>query len=56
MKNIVIIGSGWACASFLKYLNIDENKYNIIIVSPTKKFIYTPLLVNCIFKDINYSL
>ena len=32
MKNIVIIGSGWASASFLKYLNIDENKYNIIII------------------------
>ena len=55
MKNIVIIGSGWASASFLKYLNIDENKYNIIIISPTKKFIYTPLLVNCIFNDINIS-
>ena len=54
MKNIVIIGSGWATASFLKYLNIDENKYNIIIISPTKKFIYTPLLVNSIFNNINF--
>jgi len=55
MKNIVIIGSGWATASFLKYLNLDENKYNIIIISPSKKFIYTPLLVSSIFNNIDIS-
>ena len=58
MKNIVIIGSGWASASFLKNINNDDNKYNITIISPTKEFIYTPLMVNSIFNNlsINYNI
>ena len=53
MKNIIIVGSGWASASFLKNIDINKNDYNIIIISPKKNFTYTPLLVSSIFKNIN---
>ena len=48
MINILIVGSGWASAAFIK--NIDTNKYNLSVVSPSNKFIYTPLLANSIRK------
>lgn len=49
MKKIIIIGSGWASSSFLK--NIDTNKYDIEVISPTCYFIYTPLLANTIYNN-----
>jgi len=51
MKEILLIGNGWAGSSFLKY--IDNKKYKITVISPNKDFIYTPLLVSSIFKNIN---
>ena len=48
MFNILLVGSGWASASFIK--NIDTDKYNLSVVSPSNKFIYTPLLANSIRK------
>ena len=44
MFNILLVGSGWASASFIK--NIDTGKYNLSVVAPTNKFTYTPLLAN----------
>ena len=44
---IIVIGSGWGSASFIK--NIDK-KYNITVISPTNNFIYTPLLVNSLLR------
>ena len=49
---IIVIGSGWGSASFIK--NIDK-KYNITVISPTNNFIYTPLLVNSLF-NVNLKL
>ena len=43
-KKILVIGSGWGSSSFLK--NIDSDKYKIEVISPTPNFIYTPLLAN----------
>ena len=56
MKKVIIIGSGWAGSSFLKYL--DTDKYDVTVISNCKKFIYTPLLANSIFhdKDLEYDL
>ena len=51
-SKIIVIGSGWGSASFIK--NIDK-KYNITVISPTNNFIYTPLLVNSLF-NINLKL
>jgi NADH:ubiquinone reductase (non-electrogenic) len=41
-ENITIIGCGWGCAGFIKY--IDTNKYNVTVVSKDLQFTYTPLL------------
>jgi NADH dehydrogenase FAD-containing subunit len=51
MKEILLIGNGWAGSSFLKH--IDNRKYKVTVISPNKEFIYTPLLVSSIFKNIN---
>ena len=51
MKEILLVGNGWAGSSFLKY--IDKDKYKITVISPNKNFIYTPLLVYSIFNNIN---
>ena len=54
MTKIVIIGSGWGASSFLKYLDLDDNN-DVLVISPNDYFIYTPLLINSIFKNFNLS-
>lgn len=51
MKEIILVGNGWAGSSFLKY--IDNNKYKITVVSSNKNFTYTPLLISSIFNNID---
>ncbi|KAG8078152.1 hypothetical protein GUJ93_ZPchr0007g3087 [Zizania palustris] len=41
-KKVVIIGTGWAGASFLR--NIDTSLYDVHVVSPRNYFTFTPLL------------
>lgn len=45
---IVVLGSGWGAASFVKHLDSalfgDEGDYELVIVSPRDYFVYTPLL------------
>lgn len=55
-KKIIVIGSGWAGSSFIKY--IDDDIYDIEVVSKNKNFIYTPLLANSIFnyQDLEYDV
>ena len=54
MPQILIIGSGWGSASFLK--NIDTNKYDVSVISPTNKFTYTPLLANNIKNETKLDI
>ena len=37
MIKILVIGSGWGSSNFIKNINI--NKYELSVVSPTNKFI-----------------
>ncbi|KAF9004592.1 hypothetical protein BDQ17DRAFT_1354300 [Cyathus striatus] len=41
-KTIVVLGSGWGATSLLK--NIDNEQYNIVVISPKNFFLFTPLL------------
>eukprot|EP00775_Hariotina_reticulata_P004476 gene4476-4730_t len=42
---VVVLGSGWASASFLKALPKEiKEKYEVVVVSPRNYFLYTPLL------------
>ena len=57
-KRIIIIGSGWASSSFLKNVNADiiSKNYEVIVVSPSNLFLYTPLLINSIFTSLSLTL
>ena len=49
-KKIVIVGSGWATATFLKTLqeqHMDQD-WSVTVVSPRNYFLYTPLLPSTI--------
>lgn len=39
---LVILGTGWGAVSLLKQL--DEDMYNVTIISPTNYFLFTPML------------
>lgn len=54
MIKILVIGSGWGSSNFIK--NINTNKYEISVVSPTKDFTYTPLLANNIKNNTNLTV
>lgn len=41
-KRVVVLGTGWAGTSFLKYL--DATAYDVQVVSPRNYFAFTPLL------------
>lgn len=42
---VVVLGSGWAAASFIKALKKeDKEKFDVVVVSPRNYFLYTPLL------------
>ena len=49
-SNIIVIGSGWGSAGFIK--KIDTTKYNVFVIS-SSLFIYTPLMPKSIKYDIN---
>uniref|UniRef100_A0A914ELN5 FAD/NAD(P)-binding domain-containing protein n=1 Tax=Acrobeloides nanus TaxID=290746 RepID=A0A914ELN5_9BILA len=44
MKQLVILGTGWASYSVLR--NVNRNFYKIIVVSPRNHFLFTPLLTS----------
>ncbi|GMH44754.1 hypothetical protein BSKO_12706 [Bryopsis sp. KO-2023] len=42
---VVVLGSGWGAASFMKSISEEASKnYELILVSPRNYFLYTPLL------------
>ncbi|KAI8112128.1 hypothetical protein M9434_003452 [Picochlorum sp. BPE23] len=49
-KRIVVVGSGWATATFLKTLRKQQGDgdVSITVVSPRNYFLYTPLLPSTI--------
>jgi len=43
-KKLVILGTGWAALSLLK--KMDQNLYDVTVVSPRNYFLFTPLLAS----------
>lgn len=50
-KTIVVLGSGWAATSMLEH--IDTTNYNVIVISPSDYFLFTPLLPSVTVGTIN---
>jgi hypothetical protein len=41
-EKIVVLGTGWGAASFLK--DVDTSKYDVTVISPRNYFLFTPML------------
>ncbi|KAL3823165.1 hypothetical protein ACHAXA_010421 [Cyclostephanos tholiformis] len=52
-ENIVVLGTGWGAASFLK--NIDTNKYDVTVISPRNHFVFTPMLAGASVGTVDFK-
>lgn len=51
-EKVVVLGTGWGAASFLK--DIDSNLYDVTIVSPRNYFVFTPMLAGASVGTVEY--
>jgi NADH dehydrogenase FAD-containing subunit len=52
-KSVVVVGGGWGGMSCIKEL--DTNRYDVTLISPQSYFVFTPLLVDYTFGNIDAS-
>ena len=51
-EKIVILGTGWGAAAFLK--DIDTNKFDVTVISPRNFFLFTPMLAGSSVGTVEY--
>lgn len=51
-EKIVVLGTGWGSASFLK--DIDTTKYDVTVISPRNYFLFTPMLAGASVGTVEY--
>jgi len=51
-ERIVILGTGWGAAAFLK--DIDTNKFDVTVISPRNHFLFTPMLAGASVGTVEY--
>lgn len=51
-EKIVVLGTGWGAASFLK--DVDTNKYDVTVISPRNYFLFTPMLAGASVGTVEY--
>lgn len=51
-EKIVILGTGWGAAAFLK--DIDTDKYDVTVISPRNYFVFTPMLAGASVGTVEY--
>jgi hypothetical protein len=51
-EKIVVLGTGWGAASFLK--DIDTTQYDVIVISPRNYFLFTPMLAGSSVGTVEY--
>lgn len=51
-ERIVILGTGWGAASFLK--EIDADLYDVTVISPRNYFLFTPMLAGSAVGTVEY--
>ena len=52
-ETIVVLGTGWGAAAFLK--NIDTDKYDVTVVSPRNYFVFTPMLAGASVGSVDFK-
>jgi hypothetical protein len=51
-ERVVILGTGWGAASFLKA--IDTEQYDVTVISPRNYFVFTPMLAGASVGTVEY--
>ncbi len=51
-EHLVVLGTGWGAAAFLK--GIDTDKYDVTVISPRNHFVFTPMLAGASVGTVEY--
>ena len=51
-EKVVVLGTGWGAASFLK--DIDTDIYDVTVISPRNYFVFTPMLAGASVGTVEY--
>ena len=51
-EKVVVLGTGWGAASFLK--DIDTSMYDVTVISPRNYFVFTPMLAGASVGTVEY--
>jgi hypothetical protein len=51
-ERVVILGTGWGAASYLKA--IDTDRYDVTVISPRNYFVFTPMLAGASVGTVEY--
>ena len=51
-EKIVVLGTGWGSAAFLK--EIDTNRFDVTVISPRNFFLFTPMLAGASVGTVEY--
>lgn len=52
-ENLVVLGTGWGAAAFVK--NIDTDKFDVTVVSPRNYFVFTPMLAGASVGTVDFK-
>eukprot|EP00571_Detonula_confervacea_P000047 CAMPEP_0172322936 /NCGR_PEP_ID=MMETSP1058-20130122/47351_1 /TAXON_ID=83371 /ORGANISM="Detonula confervacea, Strain CCMP 353" /LENGTH=597 /DNA_ID=CAMNT_0013038809 /DNA_START=87 /DNA_END=1880 /DNA_ORIENTATION=+ len=52
-EQIVVLGTGWGAAAFLK--NIDTDKHDVTVISPRNYFVFTPMLAGASVGSVDFK-
>ena len=52
-ENLVVLGTGWGAAAFVK--NIDTTKFDVTVVSPRNYFVFTPMLAGASVGTVDFK-
>ena len=51
-EKVVVLGTGWGAAAFLK--GIDTSQYDVTVISPRNYFVFTPMLAGASVGTVDY--
>lgn len=52
-ERVVVLGTGWGAAAFLK--NIDTDKCDVTVISPRNYFVFTPMLAGASVGSVDFK-